>query len=103
MIKRLIERFKKKPKVAEAVVVRTVEHHSMVMVDMWYYDEELPNILQSWTWQTVDTAPDFPRCLAWVSAMSESCTIHHWQIREFNRPVPLYQPSLVYPVPLSSN
>jgi len=70
----------------------------MVMVDLWYVDEALPNILQSWTWQTLDEAPEFPRAMEWISAMSEHCQIHHWHIKEFDRPVPHYIPALVHPV-----
>lgn len=67
----------------------------MVIVDLWYYDELYPNILQSWTWQTVDDAPNFPRAMEWISSMSEVVTIKHWHIREFDRPVPNYDPGVV--------
>jgi uncharacterized protein Usg len=70
----------------------------LVMVDLWYHDDLLPDILQSWTWQTVDTSPEFPRARAWLAAMNEACTIHHWQIKEFDRPVPVYDPHLVHPI-----
>lgn len=70
----------------------------MVMVDLWFHDDLFPDVLQSWTWQTVDTSPDFPRSLSWISAMSECCEIHHWQIKEFDRPMPSYDPRLVFPI-----
>ena len=64
---------KKKPAPAPEPV-ETLQR--MVMVDLWYVDEALPHVLQSWTWQTVDESPDFPRSMAWISAMSENC---HWR------------------------
>lgn len=70
----------------------------MVMVDLWYVDDDLPNVLQSWTWQTVDEAPEFPRAMEWISSMSEQFVIHHWQIKEYERPVPHYIPALVHPI-----
>jgi uncharacterized protein Usg len=70
---------------------------TVVMVDLWYYDELYPDILQSWTWQTVDIAPEFPRSRAWLSAMAEACSVHHWQIKEFDRR-PNYDPRMVHPI-----
>lgn len=75
----------------------------MVMVDVWYVDEVLPNVLQSWTWQTVDEAPDFPRAMDFIENFAESCHIHHWHIKEFERPVPNYNPALVHPFTLGKN
>jgi uncharacterized protein Usg len=75
-----------------------VQTERIVMVDLWYSDDLYPDILQSWTWQTVDTAPDFPRARSWLSAMSDHCSVHHWHIREFDRPVPSYDPALVQPI-----
>ncbi len=91
---------KKKPAPApEPVVVEPVETlQRMVMVDLWYVDEALPHVLQSWTWQTVDESPDFPRSMARISSMSEHCQIHHWHIKEFERPVPSYIPQMVHPI-----
>lgn len=87
--------WKKKKKPAPEPVVPT---QRLVMVDLWYYDELFPNVLQSWTWQTVDEAPEFPRARQWLNAMSEVCTFHHWQIKEFDRPVPNFNPNLVMPI-----
>lgn len=69
----------------------------LVIVDLWYYDEIHPTILQSWTWQTVDDGPEFPRARSWLTAMAQHCTIHHWQIKEFDRPAD-YDPALVHPI-----
>jgi uncharacterized protein Usg len=70
----------------------------VVMVDLWYSDDLFPEILQSWTWQTVDMSPEFPRAQQWLAAMSEVCRVHHWHIREFDRPVPSYDPAMVHPI-----
>lgn len=84
--------FWKKKKKPEPVVTER-----MVIVDLWYRDAMFPNVLQSWTWQTVDQAPKFPRAMEWLNAMSEVCEIHHWHIREYDRPVPTYPPGTVHP------
>lgn len=91
---------KKKPK-PKAEPVQLVQ--KMVMVDLWYVDEVLPNVLQSWTWQTVDESPEFPRAMEWISSMSEHCQIHHWHIKEFDRPVPSYIPAAVFPIEPTRN
>lgn len=90
--------WKKKEKKVEPQPVPVVPTQKMVLVDLWYWDEVFPNVLQSWTWQTVDEAPEFPRARQWISAMEEHCKIHHWQIKEFDRPIPVYVPALVEPI-----
>ena len=75
-----------------------VPPQQMVIVDLWYHDDTLPNVLQSWTWQTVDQGPEYPRATKWIMAMANICHVHHFQIREFERPVPNYDPNLVFPL-----
>jgi hypothetical protein len=75
----------------------------IVMVDLWYHDDMFPNVLQSWTWQTVDTAPDYPRAFAWIDAMGKVSKIHHFQIKEFERPVPNFNPNQVLPISCTSH
>ena len=70
----------------------------VVLVDLWYYDDQFPDVMQSWTWQTIDTAPDYPRAKSWIEAMAKVSRVHHFQIKEFDRPVPVYDPRLVHPI-----
>lgn len=71
----------------------------IVIADLWYWDDTLPNTLQSWTWQTVDVGPHYPRIVEWLNNMGQVVRIHHFQIREYDRPVPYYPPGLVASIP----
>lgn len=60
----------------------------MVFVDVWYTSADLPGVMQSFTWQTVDVAPDFPRGFGFVQQLIDTATVHHFQIRQMHIPVP---------------
>lgn len=88
--------FFRKKKPAPPITLEPEER--LVLVDLWYVSEDYPGILQSWTWQTVDLFPDFPKALAWIDAMAENVSVHHWQITESRLEVPRYNPGEVHPI-----
>ena len=70
----------------------------LVMVDVWYVTDDHPDVFQSFTWQTVDEAPEFKRAFSFIQQLGEIGEIHHWQLKEFDRPFPEYDMRLVMPM-----
>ena len=70
----------------------------LIIIDVWYTDELFPELMQSWTWQTIDFGPDYPRAKRWIENLSEVCNIHHFHIKEFDRPIPNFDTRVVMPI-----
>lgn len=60
-----------------------------VQIEVWYTDEDFPNLKQCLLWMTVDSGPEYPRSKHFLNTVAgiEKNDIHEFIIREIDPPV----------------